>query len=346
MVLTRVRLTERRVVYETVLKPPIHIPVPAAGRPTIPASWYYALPLAQLRDGPASVRLLTDEFVAFQTESGRVVMLDGKCVHLGAQLAKGCVVGERIRCPFHEWEYGADGRCERIPASAEVPEFARQRSYPTAVLGGQVFFFNRPEACFDVPFFAGRTADELLPAKPFDFELEVPWYMVAANGFDLQHFRTAHDRTLLGEPEVSQPSDFSRRICCHFDVSGTGLRDRLTRAFSGPKVKMTVTSHCGTVIYVSAEFRRTTSYGMVAVTPVDEVRSRIRTIVWVRRSASAAGRMLFDPVDAGIRRSFIRAFVGADRDRSAGIRYTPETLIDADTVLADYLRWIGNITRA
>src|SRR5206468_2091259 len=95
----------------------------------------------------------------------------------------------------------------------------------------------------------------------------------------------------------------------------------------------------------SAEFRRTTSYGMVCVTPVDERTSRLRTIVWVPRSPGAVGRALFDPIDAAVRRSFIRAFVRADQERSDGIRYNPGTLIDADATVADYFRWLAALVR-
>jgi hypothetical protein len=175
------------------------------------------------------------------------------------------------------------------------------------------------------------------------FDVEIPWYLVAANGFDLQHFRAAHERKLLDDPVIQQPSPFARRIRATFEVTGQGWRDRLTRQISGPTVTMTVTSWCGTIILVTAEFRRTTSYGLVAVTPMGQNRTRMLTIVWVKRSDGALGRLAFDPINASVRRSFIRAFMLADRERSEGTRYTPETLIAADAVLADYFRWLGGV---
>jgi hypothetical protein len=51
----------------------------------------------------------------------------------------------------------------------------------------------------------------------------------------------AHDRTLLGAPEVSSPSPFARRVVAKFEVSGNSFQDRLTRCFAGPRVTMDVT---------------------------------------------------------------------------------------------------------
>ncbi len=69
----------------------------------------------------------------------------------------------------------------------------------------------------------------------------------------------------------------------------------------------------------------------------------IRDIVLVPRSRTALGRRLFDPVDAWLRRWFIREFVRSDVDRSDGIRFDPRRVIEADKVLVDYLTWLKNI---
>jgi hypothetical protein len=195
-----------------------------------------------------------------------------------------------------------------------------------------------------MPFFDGRAPEDLLSARPFDLNVRTPWYMVAANGFDLQHFRAAHDRSLMDKPVVDEPSSFARRISAQFGVTGHGVRDRLTRCFSGSEVTMTVTSWSGTLVLVTAKFRRTTSYGLVCITPINSAESHLRTIVWVPRSRSTLGRALFDPIDAAVRRSFIRAFVQSDQVRSEGIRYTPGTLIDADKCLSDYFQWLLALT--
>lgn len=314
------------------------------GPPSVPASWFHVCESQELRPQPRGFDLGGHSFVGYRTNAGRPVVLSGRCSHLGAYLRNGSVSGEHLVCPLHGWEFGPEGRCEKIPSSAVVPEFARQGCYPVEERAGQVFFFNRPTARFPLPFFDGISSAELLNSRPFELTADAPWYFVGANGFDLQHFRMAHDRTLLETPEVSQPSPFARRIVAKFAVSGDSLPDRLTRLFAGPQVTMDVTSWCGTMIFVRATFARTTSFGLFNVLPISEIKTLGRVIVWVKRSNNALGRLCFDPFNARIRRLFIRGFLHSDLPRIAGLRYQPGHLIAADQVMADYFEWLTKIT--
>ena len=312
--------------------------------PSVPASWFHLCHRRELERGPVGVKLGGREYVGYQTQSGRMVVLAGRCAHLGAQLGHGTVSGERLVCPLHGWEYGPEGGCEKIPAADLIPAFAKQASFPVEERGGHVFFFNRPQARFALPFFDGMSPDQLLPAKPFELMAEAPWYFVGANGFDLQHFRMAHDRTLVGPPEVSEPSPFARRIVATFEVSGNSPQDHLTRLIAGPRVTMDVTVWCGSLILVRATFARTTSFGIFNVLPVDDERTLGRVIVWVQRSHNALGRALFDPLNAAIRRIFIQTFLRSDLPRIAGLRYQRDHLIAADNVLADYFDWLEKVS--
>ena len=314
---------------------------PPAPFPQVPVGWYHLCRSRDLSRGPVGAEVGGRRYVGFRDAAGAAVVLDARCSHMGADLSRGQVVAGRIRCPLHAWEYAGGGRCTRVPAGGEVPPFACQAAYPVAEFGGHVAFCNAPAPPFPMPFYDRRSPADLLAAAPFDIEVAIPWYMVAANGFDLQHFRVAHDRTLVGEPAVGEPAPLARRISAEFEVTGAGFRDRLTRVFSGPRVRMSVTVWGGTNVLVTAEFRRTTSYGMVFVRPVGPARTHLRTIVWVPRRSRPLARVLLDPLDVAVRRSFIRAFVGDDAARSQGIVYNPATLTGADRELRDYFAWLA-----
>ena len=321
-------------------------PIPVApGRPgeafpPVPASWFHFCASHELDRGPVGIELAGSSFAGYRTTSGRAVVLGGRCSHLGARLANGTISGECLVCPLHGWEYRPDGRCEKIPGTETIPDFARQRAFPVEERGGDIFFFNRPRAHFPLPFFEGVDPNELLPAKPFELIAEAPWYFVGANGFDLGHFRMAHDRTLIGIPVVSSPSPYARRIVASFEVTGKSPADRLTSRIAGPRVTMDVTSWLGTIILVRATFARTTTFGIFNVLPLDHTRTLGRVIVWVRRGRYAPARALFDPLNAAVRRLFIRRFLSSDLPAIAGARYQPANLIAPDAVLAEYFMWL------
>jgi nitrite reductase/ring-hydroxylating ferredoxin subunit len=313
-------------------------------RPTFPehpASWYLFAPSARLRRGPLSREVAGRRLVAYRTAAGRAVVLDARCCHLGADLGRGQVIGESIRCPFHHWEYGPDGRCVRIPAAEEVPDFARLARFPVEERHGLVFFFNGPQATFPLPSFPDRPPGQLVAARPWSYAVGCPWYMVAGNAFDIQHFAAAHDRRLLGPPRVERPAPHARRALCRLAVVGRSLQDRLTRLLAGPELEMSMTCWGGNIVLARAAFARTVSYGMVVVEPLAPARCLVQIIVFQPRSRSPLARALLDRPRLWVRRLAITRFLARDAGHLEGARYDPATLIDRDRPLADYFEWVA-----
>lgn len=88
-----------------------------------PSGWYFVGRSRDLpRRGVQSVALGGRELVLFRTEGGTPALTEPYCPHLGAHLGHGgCVQGETIACPFHEFRFGLDGRCVATPYGAPPP---------------------------------------------------------------------------------------------------------------------------------------------------------------------------------------------------------------------------------
>jgi nitrite reductase/ring-hydroxylating ferredoxin subunit len=319
-----------------------HAP-PSERFPAYPSSWYLFCHSKELGNGPVSKDILGRRLVAFRTDQGRVALLDARCSHLGADLGRGRVIGDRIQCPFHNWEYGPDGRCTNIPITPDIPAHARQVCFPVVERHRLVFFFNAPEPQFPLPFFPDARPEDFIPGKPFGTVLDCPWFMVGANAFDLQHFRAAHDRMLVGEPVVDCPATFARRATARFTVSGDSLQDHITRWFAGDVVEMSITDWCGNLMFATATFRRTRSYGMVVTEPLPAGGVAVRIIVFVPRSTHHLGRVFRDLPNLWIRRLFIKRFLSSDAARLDGVRYNPQGLISFDKDLAGYFQWLAAV---
>lgn len=64
---------------------------------------------------PVRVTLLGEELVAFRDTNGKVGLLDAYCPHRRAELYLGRNEESGLRCAYHGWKFGVDGKCTDIP---------------------------------------------------------------------------------------------------------------------------------------------------------------------------------------------------------------------------------------
>lgn len=314
---------------------------PAARFPAYPASWYLFGRARDVRDKPVPKRMLGRDLVAYRTGSGRVAVLDARCSHLGANLGYGCVKGELLECPFHNWKYGPDGRCAEIPSSAHIPAFARQASYPVVERHGYLFVFNGAEALFPLPFFADGEPADYVAGKVFRFTGDCPWYVTTAHGFDLQHFDAVHDRRLLAPPDIDCPSPFARRNRYRAEVLGRTTMDRWLKAAAGATVSASITTWGGTFVVIAADFDRAHSRFMISTQPLENGHTLCEGIVFARRHRNPAARLLIEPLVLSLRRFFTHGYLEDETNRLRQTRYNPSSLIEADRAMVDFFLWIA-----
>jgi 3-ketosteroid 9alpha-monooxygenase subunit A len=112
-----------------------------------PRGWFMVARADELEAGePLALKFFGRKFVAFRSADGSPAILDGTCPHMGAQIGVGGLVdGEGVRCPFHHWRFGPDGRCNDIPYSKVIPPKARVNAYPVREINGNLFMWHDPE---------------------------------------------------------------------------------------------------------------------------------------------------------------------------------------------------------
>lgn len=117
------------------------------GAPTRYARGWHCLGLARdfANGEPHQVTAFGQKLVVFAGEDNQINVLDAYCRHMGGDLSQGTVKGNEIACPFHDWRWGGDGRCKKIPYARRVPLRARTAAWPTMIQDGMVFVWNDPE---------------------------------------------------------------------------------------------------------------------------------------------------------------------------------------------------------
>lgn len=95
---------------------------------------------------PQRLEYFGKKLVAYRGEDDNTVhILDSYCPHMGADLSRGKVQGNSLRCPFHDWSWGADGVCNHIPYADHIPARAVIGAYETTEVNGLLFLWHDPE---------------------------------------------------------------------------------------------------------------------------------------------------------------------------------------------------------
>ncbi len=201
--------------------------------PPYPNGWFKLCDVADLANGNiVSVTALGMDLVVFQgRESGRIGVLDAFCPHLGAHLGEGGkVTGDCLQCPFHGWEFAADGACTKIPYSnAAVPKTARAQIFRHTIYMQMVFLWFHAEG--EEPTF------ELMPltwiddrwskvgCKTTSYDMHI--IDMAENSADYYHFNFLHGPLMLPflrhfitmtyETELHFPSEKENWCRCYFN---------------------------------------------------------------------------------------------------------------------------------
>ncbi|GIE94351.1 Rieske 2Fe-2S domain-containing protein [Paractinoplanes rishiriensis] len=131
------------------------------------ARGWHCLGLADTyRDGkPHAIEAFGTKLVVFADSAGALHVLDGYCRHMGGDLTMGTIKGDTVACPFHDWRWRGDGRCESVPYAYRVPMRARTRSWTTLEENRQLFVWNDPQgkpppAGIVIPRIEGAFSDE------------------------------------------------------------------------------------------------------------------------------------------------------------------------------------------
>jgi phenylpropionate dioxygenase-like ring-hydroxylating dioxygenase large terminal subunit len=209
--------------------------------------WYSVERSHQLLVGEVKpVQAFDRELVLYRTRSGVAVVQDAFCPHLGAHLGhKGRVVGETVRCPFHGWRYGTDGKCVEIPYSDEIPERARLRTWHTEEKNGEVYVWFHPEntepewplpelpELGDPNWTSPRYTEHLVPAHVQD---------ICENSCDPVHFQFVHGQMSVPDSSVTIDDD-GRTMHLHSEMKDADYPGHLHATTYSPGFAMVRTSY-------------------------------------------------------------------------------------------------------
>lgn len=180
--------------------------------------WHPVAASADVADAPQGVTLLEQPLVLWRDAHGAVQAMPDRCPHRGARLSLGRVCDGRIECPYHGWQFDAQGQCRRVPAlSGFVPPATHRVACHGVQEANGLVWVRLEGAGGTLPAFGAEHEPALrkVLCRPYDVASSAP--RVVENFLDMAHFGFVHEGW-LGAREHTAVPDY------RVEDTATGLR--------------------------------------------------------------------------------------------------------------------------
>ncbi|MEY3779567.1 MAG: aromatic ring-hydroxylating dioxygenase subunit alpha [Betaproteobacteria bacterium] len=140
------------------------------------------------------IRLLGEDLVLFKDRQGRLGLIAEQCPHRRASFAHGIPTQDGIRCPYHGWEYNAQGQCINQPNEQDKCAFRDKVStdaYPVEEMGGMLWAYMGPQPQPLLPRWDGFVAEGTIRIMGRTL-LPINWLQIMENSLDPVHTEWLH----------------------------------------------------------------------------------------------------------------------------------------------------------
>jgi len=248
----------------------------------LPRSWYpLCLSSRVRRGGVVEVVACGSRLAVFRGADGEVGVLNARCQHAGADLTRGTVVGNALRCALHGRVFAADGR--RLDGAGHAPG-CTQPALKVTDRCGIIFAFHGGTPSFLLPLPVGG----ILHTRPEITVAEVASELIAANAFDTAHLGPVHGRRLTQPAEVTAPDPWSMRIALRAIVQGNSWRDRALRTIGLGEVEIETECWGGNLLIF--HHRRVGTATVLALLPETPERTLVFALSFRPRPMTAVRR--------------------------------------------------------
>jgi 5,5'-dehydrodivanillate O-demethylase len=165
--------------------------------------WHAVYRSAALKTGQAKpIKIMGDQFTLYRGGSGAANVVDFRCAHRGMQLSAGWVEKDGIRCRYHGWKYGRDGKCQERPGELERdrPTNIGISAYPTKEYRGLIFTYLGGDSAPEFPTLPEFDNDGVFEATEYSRNCSFANFL--DNQLDEVHITFTHPVAFRAIPEV------------------------------------------------------------------------------------------------------------------------------------------------
>ncbi|RZT05778.1 Phenylpropionate dioxygenase, large terminal subunit [Duganella sp. CF402] len=177
--------------------------------PVLYNDWH---PVALSNQVAAGAMLATDlletRVVLWRDSGGELHAWEDRCPHRGTRLSMGTLHDDTLRCPYHGWSFGKEGRCIHIPALPQAPLKAQVATYHVQEQYGMAWVCLGTPAHAGPPAFPEFADDKLRKVWCGHYDVQSSAPRIVENFLDMAHFAFVHEG-ILGDKEQPTVPDYT-----------------------------------------------------------------------------------------------------------------------------------------
>jgi nitrite reductase/ring-hydroxylating ferredoxin subunit len=174
-----------------------HVEKGSPGGELLRRYWQPVALTSELGEVPLGFRMFGEDLVVFRTTTGEYGILDRHCSHRGTSLEFGLPTECGLRCCYHGWLFGIDGKILETPGDppgSTLKDRLYHGAYPAKEYKGLIFgYFGAPETMPAFPVYDSYdyAGDKLVP---YCISYPCNWLQVQENVMDPAHAVFLHTR--------------------------------------------------------------------------------------------------------------------------------------------------------
>ncbi|WP_373989934.1 Rieske 2Fe-2S domain-containing protein [Duganella sp. BuS-21] len=177
--------------------------------PVLYNDWH---PVALSNQVAAGAMLATDlletRLVLWRDSGGVLHAWEDRCPHRGTRLSMGALQDDTLRCAYHGWAFGKEGRCIHIPALPQAPTKAQVAVYHVVEQYGMAWVCLGTPAHAGPPAFPEFADDQLRKVWCGHYDVQASAPRIVENFLDMAHFAFVHEG-ILGDKQQPVVPDYT-----------------------------------------------------------------------------------------------------------------------------------------
>lgn len=291
--------------------------------------------------------------VVFRKSDGTLAAMDGFCPHMGVELGIGKVINNRLRCFFHHWEFGDDGKCKRIPLeNIEISKKSCLEVYCVEEKYGHIWIspkFEEESSVLDVPEYEDVETTYSIGKS---YIRKCHYHITMINGIDPQHLKTVHNIHMEMDVNIKKKGHRVIDIELKGKTPNTNLIEKITKFILGPDYAYSMKYADGCVASLSAlkgvsffgkkDFLPTLNM-IFSYTPTDGEESLVVPIFLTKKRKGVVG-FVKSQLCLLMTKAFFKALQGEDGQVYENIRFNTQNLLEIDAPVAKYIQYINKLS--